>query len=145
MLDTYILALKKKPLTFLQMYHHTVIVLMCWSWIQSGWSMHWFVIWGLLLFSFNQFIFNRIGIVANTVVIIFAFKFSSLHFRWSRHYTGARFYVLLLRSVGTRGQRLVEKGWVDAYHKILIIILQQVIITFIICKAISVILFWLQV
>ena len=42
MIDTYILALKKKPLTFLQMYHHTIIVVLCWSWLATGWSVHWF-------------------------------------------------------------------------------------------------------
>jgi hypothetical protein len=42
MMDTYILALKKKDLTFLQMYHHTVIVLLCWSWLEAGWPLHWY-------------------------------------------------------------------------------------------------------
>eukprot|EP00042_Codosiga_hollandica_P048404 m.542007 g.542007 ORF g.542007 m.542007 type:complete len:366 (-) comp57656_c0_seq4:1523-2620(-) len=41
MLDTYILALKKKPLTFLQMYHHFIIVVLCWLWLDDSWSIHW--------------------------------------------------------------------------------------------------------
>ena len=44
MLDTYILALKKKPLTFLQMYHHTIIVVMCWTWLHWGWPLHWYAV-----------------------------------------------------------------------------------------------------
>lgn len=45
MIDTFILALKKKDLTFLQMYHHSVVVLLVWSWLDAGWTIHW---WGVL-------------------------------------------------------------------------------------------------
>ena len=36
MIDTVVLALKKKPLEFLQMYHHASIVMLCWSWLHGG-------------------------------------------------------------------------------------------------------------
>eukprot|EP01046_Picozoa_sp_COSAG06_P001728 COSAG06_NODE_58_length_27483_cov_37.992989_11_plen_334_part_00 len=42
MLDTVVLALKKRPLEFLQMYHHASIVMLCWSWLQGGWTLHWY-------------------------------------------------------------------------------------------------------
>lgn len=42
MIDTFIIALKKNPLTFLQMYHHNVIVVLVWCWQQAGWSLSWY-------------------------------------------------------------------------------------------------------
>ncbi|EDQ87654.1 uncharacterized protein MONBRDRAFT_33213 [Monosiga brevicollis MX1] len=42
MIDTFILALKKKDLTFLQMYHHAIIVLLCWSWIDAKFFLAWY-------------------------------------------------------------------------------------------------------
>lgn len=41
MIDTYIIALKKRPLTFLQMYHHSIIVPLVFSWIYGRWSLSW--------------------------------------------------------------------------------------------------------
>ena len=43
MFDTFILAMKKKPLTFLQIYHHITIILCVWTWFESGWSVSWYV------------------------------------------------------------------------------------------------------
>lgn len=60
MMDTYILALKKKQLTFLQMYHHFIIVLLCWSWLEDGWTLHW------------------VGITLNTLVHVFMYYYFSL-------------------------------------------------------------------
>lgn len=40
--DTVVLVLKKKPLEFLQMYHHASIVMLCWSWLNGGWTLHWY-------------------------------------------------------------------------------------------------------
>jgi fatty acid elongase 3 len=42
MADTVVLALKKRPLEFLQMYHHASIVMLCWSWLNGGWTLHWY-------------------------------------------------------------------------------------------------------
>ena len=60
MLDTYILALKKKPLTFLQMYHHFIVVILCWVLLDSGWPLHW------------------VAVVANTTVHVFMYYYFSL-------------------------------------------------------------------
>lgn len=34
LLDTVILVLRKKPLSFLHVYHHSFVVIMCWLWLQ---------------------------------------------------------------------------------------------------------------
>jgi fatty acid elongase 3 len=60
MLDTYILALKKKPLTFLQMYHHFIVVILCWVLLDSGWPLQW------------------VAVVANTTVHVFMYYYFSL-------------------------------------------------------------------
>ncbi|CAG8548381.1 9175_t:CDS:2 [Acaulospora morrowiae] len=36
LLDTVILALKKKPIIFLHWYHHAIVILMVWSWLEDG-------------------------------------------------------------------------------------------------------------
>jgi fatty acid elongase 3 len=43
--DTLIMLLKQKNLTFLQCYHHSVIVGLCWIWLENGWSVCWWGIW----------------------------------------------------------------------------------------------------
>ena len=60
MLDTVILALKKKPLTFLQMYHHSIIIVLCYVWLDSAWPLHWWVV------------------LANTLVHVFMYYYFSL-------------------------------------------------------------------
>ena len=89
MMDTYILALKKKDLTFLQMYHHTVIVLLCWSWLEAGWPLHWYP----LALRCSSMCFTptmlppgslissalcRIGVMLNTLVHVFMYYYFSL-------------------------------------------------------------------
>ncbi|CAG8522590.1 6802_t:CDS:2 [Paraglomus occultum] len=34
--DTVILALKKKPIIFLHWYHHAIVILMVWSWLEDA-------------------------------------------------------------------------------------------------------------
>jgi fatty acid elongase 3 len=60
MLDTVVLALKKRPLEFLQMYHHASIVMLCWSWLQGGWTLHWY------------------GMVCNTTVHTFMYYYFAM-------------------------------------------------------------------
>jgi len=48
--DTILLVLKKKPLTFLHVYHHSIIVVLSWSWLQGDWPLCW---WGI---AFNTLI-----------------------------------------------------------------------------------------
>ena len=74
MIDTYILALKKKPLTFLQMYHHTIIVVLCWSWLYAGWSLHWCGSAKARPAADAR----RIGLLANTVVHVFMYYYFAL-------------------------------------------------------------------
>ena len=58
--DTFILALKKKPFTFLQMYHHSVIVLLCYAWLHSQWTVH------------------VVGVFLNTLVHVFMYYYFAL-------------------------------------------------------------------
>jgi hypothetical protein len=39
LLDTVILVLKKKPLSFLHVYHHSLVIVMCWLWLQVSCSL----------------------------------------------------------------------------------------------------------
>eukprot|EP00741_Cyanophora_paradoxa_P023777 tig00021621_g22966.t1 len=45
--DTVIMVLKKKPLNFLHVFHHSSVILMVWSWLESG-----------IIFSSQGMIFN---------------------------------------------------------------------------------------
>ncbi|KAJ3277800.1 hypothetical protein HDU76_010171 [Blyttiomyces sp. JEL0837] len=53
LLDTVILVLKKKPLIFLHWYHHAIVILMVWTWLQYG------------------ILFSSLGMMANTLVHVF--------------------------------------------------------------------------
>jgi fatty acid elongase 3 len=44
LLDTILLALRKKPIPFLHIYHHAATLILCWSQIQSRSCMQWVVI-----------------------------------------------------------------------------------------------------
>jgi len=48
--DTILLVFKKKPLVLLHVYHHCVIVILSWSWLQGEWPLCW---WGI---AFNTLI-----------------------------------------------------------------------------------------
>ncbi|KAF2070079.1 hypothetical protein CYY_008605 [Polysphondylium violaceum] len=50
LLDTVIIVLKKKPLIFLHVYHHCVVVWLCWFFLYSGWSLQ------LLVVFLNTFV-----------------------------------------------------------------------------------------
>jgi fatty acid elongase 3 len=39
LLDTYLLVLKKKPLLFLHVFHHTVMPFVCWAGLEGKWAM----------------------------------------------------------------------------------------------------------
>jgi len=43
-IDTYILILRKKPLTFLHVFHHFITALLCWLGLYDGTAMQWTVI-----------------------------------------------------------------------------------------------------
>eukprot|EP00730_Choanoeca_flexa_P014069 TRINITY_DN6015_c0_g1_i1.p1 TRINITY_DN6015_c0_g1~~TRINITY_DN6015_c0_g1_i1.p1 ORF type:complete len:327 (+),score=64.22 TRINITY_DN6015_c0_g1_i1:59-982(+) len=59
MIDTYILAFKCKPLTFLQMYHHSSIVFLCWSWLEARWSLAWYgMFFNTLVHTFMYYYFK---------------------------------------------------------------------------------------
>jgi len=40
--DTFLAIVKHKPLTFLHVYHHAVIPLLCWAWLAGQWPLQWF-------------------------------------------------------------------------------------------------------
>ncbi|KAM9980780.1 hypothetical protein ACTFIY_003083 [Dictyostelium cf. discoideum] len=49
LLDTVIIVLKKKPLIFLHVYHHCIVVWLCWFFLYSGWN---FQLWVVFLNTF---------------------------------------------------------------------------------------------
>ncbi|KAI9332286.1 GNS1/SUR4 family-domain-containing protein [Zopfochytrium polystomum] len=57
LLDTVILVLKKKPLIFLHWYHHAIVILMVWSWLEFGVT------------------FSSLGMLANTLVHVFMYYY----------------------------------------------------------------------
>ncbi|GAM25772.1 hypothetical protein SAMD00019534_089470 [Acytostelium subglobosum LB1] len=42
--DTVIIVLKKKPLIFLHVYHHCIVVWLCWYFLYTGWSLQLWVV-----------------------------------------------------------------------------------------------------
>lgn len=44
LLDTVLMVLKKRPLTFLHVYHHIVIISLCWTWNQGNYSQQWWAV-----------------------------------------------------------------------------------------------------
>ncbi|EGC28573.1 hypothetical protein DICPUDRAFT_159984 [Dictyostelium purpureum] len=44
LLDTVIIVLKKKPLIFLHVYHHCIVVWLCWYFLYSGWNLQLWVV-----------------------------------------------------------------------------------------------------
>eukprot|EP00053_Salpingoeca_punica_P019621 m.200177 g.200177 ORF g.200177 m.200177 type:complete len:303 (+) comp17691_c0_seq1:14-922(+) len=77
MIDTFILALKKKPLTFLQMYHHGIIIVLTWTWMEGGWTTQWW------------------GAVCNTLVHVFMYYYFALAAMgktvwWKKYLTSAQ-------------------------------------------------------
>ncbi|RKO92310.1 ELO family, partial [Blyttiomyces helicus] len=55
--DTVILVLKKKPLIFLHWYHHAIVILMVWSWLQYGIT------------------YSSLGTIANTLIHVFMYYY----------------------------------------------------------------------
>eukprot|EP01112_Ceratiomyxa_fruticulosa_P022223 TRINITY_DN8078_c0_g1_i1.p1 TRINITY_DN8078_c0_g1~~TRINITY_DN8078_c0_g1_i1.p1 ORF type:complete len:294 (-),score=23.79 TRINITY_DN8078_c0_g1_i1:5-847(-) len=55
--DTVIMVLKKKPLTLLHVWHHSIILPLSWSWLVGVWTISWW------------------GIFANTLVHIFMYYY----------------------------------------------------------------------
>ncbi|RIA84250.1 ELO family [Glomus cerebriforme] len=57
LLDTVILALKKRPIIFLHWYHHAIVILMVWSWLEDS----------------NMY--ASIGMMANTLIHVFMYYY----------------------------------------------------------------------
>ncbi|KAI8907732.1 ELO family [Powellomyces hirtus] len=57
LLDTVILVLKKKPVIFLHWYHHAIVIVMVWSWLQYG------------------IVFSVLGTIANAGVHVFMYYY----------------------------------------------------------------------
>ncbi|EFA77110.1 GNS1/SUR4 family protein [Heterostelium album PN500] len=56
-IDTIIIVLKKKPLIFLHIWHHSIVVLIVWTWLPGGVS------------------YGSIGLFANTLVHVFMYYY----------------------------------------------------------------------
>lgn len=61
LLDTVILVLKKKPIIFLHWYHHSIVILMVWTWLQYN------------------FVFGAFGLIFNSLihVLMYYYYFAS--------------------------------------------------------------------
>ncbi|KAJ3417002.1 hypothetical protein HDV05_007484 [Chytridiales sp. JEL 0842] len=57
LLDTVILVLKKKPLIFLHWYHHAIVILMVWTWLEFG------------------ILYASLGMFANTLIHVFMYYY----------------------------------------------------------------------
>ncbi|KAF2074078.1 hypothetical protein CYY_004607 [Polysphondylium violaceum] len=56
-IDTFIIVLKKKPLIFLHIWHHSIVVLIVWTWLPEGVA------------------YGSVGLFANTLVHIFMYYY----------------------------------------------------------------------
>lgn len=57
LIDTFILVLKNKPIIFLHWYHHSIVILMAWTWLTSN------------------FVFGIFGIIFNTAIHILMYYY----------------------------------------------------------------------
>ena len=77
LLDTVIIVLKKRPLTFLQTFHHVSVMYLVWSWMDSGYTQSW------------------VGVALNTCVHVFMYYYFSVATFghrpwWRRHLTSGQ-------------------------------------------------------
>ena len=75
LLDTVIIVLRRAPLTFLHVYHHSLVLLMSYLWLE------------------HQLRFHFAGVVFNTLVHVFMYQFfaaclTGRRLWWKRHLTG---------------------------------------------------------
>lgn len=58
LLDTAILVLRKKPTIFLHVFHHAIMTLMPWLWMDGNWTLVWFGCWmncGIHVFMYGYY------------------------------------------------------------------------------------------
>ncbi|EAL71440.1 GNS1/SUR4 family protein [Dictyostelium discoideum AX4] len=62
LLDTVIIVLKKKPLIFLHVYHHCIVVWLCWYFMYSGWNLQlWVVFLNTFVHVFMYYFYFQTG------------------------------------------------------------------------------------
>jgi len=63
LLDTIILVLRKRPLTVLHVYHHSVVILLTYLWVASDYSLFWWTVWlNTMVHVFMYFYFFMISL-----------------------------------------------------------------------------------
>jgi hypothetical protein len=45
LLDTIIMVLRKRPMTVLHLYHHSVVVLLTFLWLYTDYTLFWWTVW----------------------------------------------------------------------------------------------------
>ncbi|KAJ3302113.1 hypothetical protein HDV03_005402 [Kappamyces sp. JEL0829] len=94
LLDTVILVLKKKPVIFLHWYHHAIVILLVWTWMQA------------------ELGFGVVGLLFNTFVHIFMYYYYfASNLGWSVWY---KKYITTLQIVQFIGSFLVSIPFVVA-------------------------------
>lgn len=65
LLDSYLLVLKKKPLIFLHVYHHAIVITVCWVGFEGPWAMALFqsLLWNTLVhvFMYSHYMLAQLG------------------------------------------------------------------------------------
>lgn len=63
LLDTIILCLRKRPLTVLHVYHHSVVILLTYLWVASDYSLFWWTVWlNTMVHVFMYFYFFMVSL-----------------------------------------------------------------------------------
>ena len=63
LLDTIILCLRKRPLTLLHVYHHSIVVLLTYLWVSSDYALYWWTVWlNTMVHVFMYFYFFLISL-----------------------------------------------------------------------------------
>ncbi|EGG18483.1 GNS1/SUR4 family protein [Cavenderia fasciculata] len=80
-LDTIIIVLKKKPLIFLHIWHHSIVVLIVWTWLPEGIA------------------YGNVGLFANTLVHVFMYYYyfrtslnPSIRIWWKSYLTSGQLF-----------------------------------------------------
>ena len=100
LLDTVLLVLKGRPLTFLHVFHHAFVLVMCFLWLQSSQSLQHIALLtntGIHVMMYFYYFLTTLGIrpgwkvlVTNGQIVQFVFSFAcSVPFVWT-HVTSVR-------------------------------------------------------
>ena len=96
LLDTCILALKGKTMSFLHVFHHAVMPIMCWLWLQQRQSLHEIALLtntSIHVIMYYYYFLSSIGkppkwkkLVTQSQILQFVFRYCILFFLFSRFF-----------------------------------------------------------